>query len=113
MKTITLTDEQELFINGLTESMETQSNRATQYPLFYVYEKEDVWVDGDASSDRVTFVNDEGSETTEEEDDDGHIWTFDGDWSGEWKCEETGETLDEDEAMEKFDLRRINIKEVD
>lgn len=113
MKTITLTAEQELFINGLTESMETQSNRATQYPLFYVYEKEDIWVDGDASSDRIAFTNDEGSETNEEEDSDGNVWKFDGDWSGDWRCEDTGETIDEDEAIERFGLRRINLKEID
>lgn len=36
MKTITISDEQFDFINGVAKEMEKQSNRATQFPLFVI-----------------------------------------------------------------------------
>src|SRR5689334_12937605 len=108
MKTITLTDEQEQFINGITDNMEMQSNRSTRYPLFYVYEKEEIAVDGDGYADRIAFYNPTTTNLTdEEEDENGNIWKFDGDWSGQWKCEETGEVIEEHEAEEKLELRKL------
>lgn len=47
MKTITLSDEQYKTIENIVNEMLTQSNRATQYPLFVV--QEDVKVYGDES----------------------------------------------------------------
>lgn len=102
------------FFKNLANEMEKQGNRATQYPLFYVYEKEEFWVDNDADSDRVAFYDPNNTELTDEkEDEDGNIWKFDGNWNGEWKNEETGETLDYYDAEEKFGIRKLHLKTID
>lgn len=113
MKTITLTDEQELFINGLAEAMATQSNRGTQYPLFYVYEKEEVSVSSDGSADRIIFVTDDYSEVTEYEDEDGNLWKCEGSGWGTWRCEGKDEELEDYEVEEKFGLTKVYLKEID
>jgi hypothetical protein len=94
--------------------MSKQSNRSTQFPLFYVYEKEEIWVDGDASSDKTVFVNEEGDDTTEEQDENENTWVLEeGNWADKWKCKETGEEIDGYEAEEKFKLHRCSVKIVD
>lgn len=40
MQTVTFTDEQVEFLEQLTTEMQTQNIRMTQYPLFYVYQRE-------------------------------------------------------------------------
>lgn len=98
MKTITLTDEQELFINTLTEQMETQSNRSTQYPLFYIHEKKEVYnEDGDG---RPVYMNEDWQGIDEYETSKG-LWKLDSEndiWSLDFSDAE--EPPSEDEELE-------------
>jgi hypothetical protein len=110
MAQIEITEERLQFIKEIAEAMKMQSHRMTQHPLFYVYEKEDRWANDDGDYDRIAFVNDEGNETDQEEDEDGNTWMCS---DGQWTCDETEETIDEYEAMRKFSLRKVALKEVD
>lgn len=110
MKTIQVTDEQYEFFKDIAEKMGIQNNRHTQYPLFYVQQEVEIWVDGDAEADRIAFVGDDG-EVTSVEDSDEHLWKkVEGDWESEWHCEELNETIDSYEACERFGLRQIHLK---
>jgi hypothetical protein len=113
-KTITLSDEQYQLLSDIVDQMIKQDNRATQYPLFYVYEKQELWVDGDDSATRLMFVNCEGDEVDEIDFNDKELWKkVDGEWETDWHCDETDETIDQLEACDKFDLRLIHVREED
>lgn len=111
MKTIQVTDEQYEFLQELTRKMETQSNRATAWPLFYVYQKNERWVPAAADYDIVKFYDNVSCSTvSEHEDKDGNTWVQIDDKIGTWKCNETGETIDCGEAEDRFDFRIVYIK---
>lgn len=114
MKTVTITNDQHEFLESLTKEMTEQSNRMTQYPVFYVYEKKELWVDGDDSATRLMFVDEEGQETTEQEGEDGNLWEkVDGEWQTDWINQGTKEQIDSYEACDRFELRLIHVREED
>ncbi len=110
-----LTAEQQEFLNNLTTQMSKQDNRATQYPLFYVYEKEERWVNDDADYDKVQwFSDDQVSIVDIYTDKDENEWK----WSEEkniWRCEELKKEYDEYDFDDRFatGFRKVYIKEVD
>jgi hypothetical protein len=106
-----MTDQTQNFINDLARKMSTQEIRATQFPLYYVYEKEDLWVNED-NFDRVGFANDEGLKITEIQDEEGNTWQLDKDNFNEWVCIETEERISDIDAEDKFGLKKVYIKEV-
>ena len=109
-----ITPEQKKFLDDLIAKMGKQNNRSTQYPLFYVHEKTEVHVTSDADSDRIAYVDEDYSEIDEREDEEGHIWKPDlEDSFRDWTCPEIDGRIDEDEAIDKFNLHKVWIKEMD
>ena len=62
MKTIKLTDDEHAFIKELVERMEKQDNRVTAFPMYYVYEIEEVEVPSEQGWDFVIYRDEDYSE---------------------------------------------------
>lgn len=126
MKTIILTDEQHAFLKHITEQMEQQGNRATQYPLFYIYEKEDVKDDDNAMRWAYFPTNGDWEETEEyivAEGDEEEVYALDID-RDIWVLQSVGgkeilpDTYETDIAGDDFiyrdgvHLHRMGLKEI-
>jgi hypothetical protein len=57
-----MTQEQSKFFKDLAERMTKQDNRATQYPLFCIYQTEEREVNEGDDYDRIVYYNDDYSE---------------------------------------------------
>lgn len=86
-----LTRDQQHFLDMLTGKMRGQDNRATAFPLYYVYEKDEISVGQDSDCDRVALRNEDWREVDELTDNDGNVWKQVAPDSEMWKNEELGE----------------------
>lgn len=95
-----LTPEQQKFIEEITEKMSKQNNRATAFPLYYVYDKEELSVGQDADADREILRDEDWHEINEITDDDEEIWKFDG--KQMWTNQKTGEEITSFELQDNY-----------
>lgn len=95
-----LTRDQEQFLGELTQRMTTQNNRATAYPLYYVYDKEEISVGDTVDSDRVVLRDEDWSEVEEFTDEEGQVWKFDKEQM--WTNQDTGEEITSFELQDNY-----------
>lgn len=118
--TITVTDEQMDFIERVTTLMTEQNNRATQYPMFYVYEKEEK--ESPDGSGRIAYYDEDWNETDTYTTPDGITYKLDEEndvWQIESHESELPDDFENNIAGDDFvdrngvKLARVHLEEVD